>query len=53
MDKFTTAQLQDALIVLYKRSDADAQAAYRMTFDELHARMGDEAFDTWCDEQGL
>lgn len=48
MSKFTTEQLQAALILLRKKSDADSFAAYRMTFDELARRMGDD-FDAWCD----
>jgi len=53
MHKFTTSQLQQALIELYKRNDAGAVAAYRMTFDELAARLGDDAFDAWCDAAGI
>jgi hypothetical protein len=53
MGKFTTTQLQNALVELYKRSDAEAVAAYRMTFDELAARMGDDAFDAWCETAGI
>jgi len=53
MDKFTTAQLQNALIELYKRPDIEAVAAYRMTFDELAVRMGDDAFDAWCETAGI
>lgn len=53
MEKFTTAQLQKALIGLRARADADSVAAYEMTFDELHRRMGDEAFDAWCEAQGF
>lgn len=53
MDKFTTPQLQAALIELYKLKDADSQSAYQMTFDELHRRMGDDAFDAWCEAQGI
>lgn len=53
MGKFTTKQLQDALIGLYGKKDADSNAAYQMTFDELHSRMGDDAFDAWCDSVGI
>jgi hypothetical protein len=52
MEKFTTAQLQAALIELRKRTDKEGEAAYMMTFDEVAARMGDEAFDDWCVAQG-
>lgn len=52
MQRFTTAQLQAVLPYLRSRTDADGTAAYEMTFDELHRRMGDEAFDAWCAAQG-
>lgn len=48
MNKFTTAQLQKALIEL-RNGDQDA---FRMTFDEVCKRMGDEAFDAFCEAQG-
>lgn len=53
MGKFTTKQLQSALIGLYNNKDADSAAAYQMTFEELHSRMGDDAFDAWCDSVGI
>jgi len=53
MNKFTTSQLQQALISLRARTDADSVAAYEMTFDEVARRMGDEAFDAWCEAQGF
>jgi hypothetical protein len=52
MNKFTTAQLQAALIALRSRKDADGVAAYYMTFDEVAARMGDAAFDAWAESLG-
>lgn len=53
MNKFTTAQLQAALVALRARTDADGVAAYEMTFDEVARRMGDEAFDAWCEKVGF
>ena len=53
MSKYTTKQLQEALIALRARTDADGVAAYEMTFDEVANRMGDEAFDAWCDKVGF
>lgn len=52
MKKFTTAQLQEALIVLRSRSDVNGQAAYDLTWNEVHRRMGDDEFDAWCLAQG-
>ena len=49
MSKFTTTQLQAALIALRNRTDAEGTTAYQMTFDEVAARMGNDAFDAWCD----
>lgn len=51
MEKFTTKQLQDALVALYIRDDA--RDAFAMTFDEVHKRMGDDAFDAWCENAGI
>ena len=52
MDKFTTAQLKAALIELHAKTDDDGRAAFEMTFDEVASRMGDEAFDAWCEGLG-
>lgn len=53
MSKFTTTQLQAAMMELYKRNDQDAVIAYRMTLDELASRMGDDQFDAWCESVGI
>jgi len=53
MNKFTTTQLQDALIALRAKTDEDSVIAYQMTFDEVARRMGDEAFDMWCEKVGF
>lgn len=53
MSKFTTEQLQDALVALYSRNDIASKAAYEMTFDEVVKRMGDVAFYAWCDSVGF
>mgnify|MGYP000860247212 FL=1 len=53
MGKFTTHQLQAAMIGLRARTDEASVAAYEMTFDEVARRMGDEAFDAWCEAQGF
>ncbi|MGL5483810.1 MAG: hypothetical protein ACRDC7_18155 [Aeromonas veronii] len=52
MNKYTTEQLKASLITLRDMPGADAQAAYEMTFDEVARRMGDEAFDEWCEALG-
>ena len=50
MNKFTNEQLKAALVELYKINEL---AAYQLAFDELNARMGDDAFDSWLDEVGI
>lgn len=50
MKKFTTTQLKNALIELHKTNET---GAYQLAFDELNRRMGDDAFDAWCDEVGI
>lgn len=52
MTKFTISQLQAATIELRARTDKAGSATYRLAFDELNRRMGDEAFDAWCEAQG-
>ena len=52
MEKFTTEQLKQALIGLRAKNDADSEAAFEMAFDEVAERMGDDAFDAWCDSLG-
>jgi len=49
MQKFTTSQLQAALIALRNTSNQDA---FSMTFDEVCKRMGDDKFDAWCESLG-
>lgn len=53
MNKYSTSQLKAALIELHKRNDEDSNRAYRLTFDELNARMGGDAFDAWLQEVGI
>ena len=53
MNKFTTTQLQQALVTLHASNDSESNAAYELTFDELHSRMGDDAFDSFLDNNGL
>lgn len=53
MNKFNTEQLKTALIGFSKLNDEDSNAAFQITFDELHKRMGDEAFDKFLDENGM
>lgn len=48
-EKFTTEQLKESLIALYHRNDAASSDAYILTFDVVCKRMGEEAFDAWCD----
>ena len=50
MKKYTLKQLQDAMVELYKRTDEDGEFAYRMAFEEILLRMGDEAFDAWYEK---
>ena len=49
MDKFTTKQLQTALMTLRGKAGDASRAAYEMTFSEINRRMGDDAFDAWLD----
>jgi hypothetical protein len=53
MQKFTLTQLQEVMIGLRSHSDENSFAAWRMVFDEVHRRMGDDAFDKWCTSIGI
>lgn len=53
MEKFTTQQVKNALIELQKMKSEDAFRAYRMAFEELNERLGDDAFDAFLDANGL
>ena len=53
MSKYTTEQLKAALIELHKMNSEDAGRAFRIAFDELNARMGDDAFDSFLDSTGI
>jgi hypothetical protein len=53
MEKFTTSQLKSAFIELATKNDEDSNRAYRLCFDELNRRLGDEKFDRFCDEIGI
>ncbi len=49
IEKFTTKQLKNAMIELHGMKEEGAIEAYQLAFDELLERMGDDAFDTFCD----
>ncbi|MGN5127368.1 hypothetical protein [Aeromonas sp. 30P] len=52
MSKYTTEQLKAALIGLYDMNTPGADLAFEMTLCEVQRRMGDEAFNAWCEAQG-
>ena len=52
ISKYTTEQLKAAMIGLYGMKGDEASAAFEMTFDEVCGRIGDVAFDEWCEAQG-
>ena len=53
MEKFTTSQLKKAFLELAKKTDEDSNRAYRLCFDVLNARMGDDKFDSFLDKNGI
>lgn len=50
LSSYTTQQLKDAMAEFAKMDELEA---YQLAFCELHARLGDEAFDSFCDEMGV
>jgi hypothetical protein len=53
MKKFTTKQLKDALLGMKNQSSPEIAGAWRIACDELEARMGEDCFWNWMDENGL
>jgi len=53
MGKFTISQLKKAFLELAKKKDEDSNRAYRLCFDALNARMGDDKFDAFLDQHGI
>ena len=53
MEKFTTSQLKAAFLELAKKRDEDSNRAYRLCFDVLNSRMGDDKFDAFLDQHGI
>lgn len=53
MDKFTAQQLKDAMIDLYPKKDQDSNRSYRLAFDLLEAKIGEEKLDQFLDAYGL
>ena len=53
MNKFTAQQLKDAMIELYPRKDQDSNRAYRLAFDLLESKIGEEKMDQFLDAYGF
>lgn len=53
MKKYTTQQLKDATLGLYKMKGQEALRAYQLAFGELEKRLGEDAFLEWCDSVGI
>lgn len=53
MNNFTAKQLKDAMIDLYSKSDEISCIAYRIAFDLLEAKIGEEKMDQFLDAYGM
>jgi hypothetical protein len=53
MKNFTTQQLKDAMVALYPKKDDLSCAAYRLAFDLLEAKIGEEKFNQFLEAYGL
>ena len=53
MNDFTVKQLKDAMIDLYKKNDKLNSIAYRLAFDLLEAKIGEEEMDQFLDAYGM
>lgn len=53
MKNFTVQQLKDAMIELYSKKDDASNRAYRVAFDLLEAKIGEEKMDQFLDAYGM
>lgn len=53
MTNFTVQQLKDAMIELYSKKDDASNRAYRVAFDLLEAKIGEEKMDQFLDAYGM
>ena len=53
MTNFTVKQLKDAVIELYSKNDDISNIAYRMAFDLLEKKIGEEKLDKFLDAYGI
>ena len=49
----TVQKLKDAMIGLYKKNDEESNAAYRVAFDLLEAKIGEDKLDQFLDAYGM
>jgi hypothetical protein len=53
MKNFTAKQLKEAIIELYPRKDQSSVAAYRVAFDLLETKIGEEKMDAFLEAYGI
>ena len=53
MKNFTAQQIKDAMIELYPRKDDLSNRAYRIAFDLLEEKIGEDAMDQFLEAYGL
>ena len=53
MINITAQQLKDAMIDLYSKKDAASGTAYRLAFDMLESKIGEDKLDQFLDAYGL
>lgn len=53
MTNWTVNQLKDAMIELYSKNDSASSAAYRIAFDLLEQKIGEEKLDQFLDAYGF
>ena len=53
MNKFTVKQLKEAMVELYGKKDEESNMAYRIAFDLLEQKIGEEALDQFLDAYGM
>lgn len=49
----TASQLKEAMVSLYNKKDNASDMAYRLAFDLLEAKIGEDKMDEFLDAYGM
>ena len=53
MNNFSVKQLKEAMVDLYNKKDRTSAMAYRIAFDLLESKIGEDKMDQFLDSYGM